>query len=67
MRRVLVVGMSGAGKTTAARRVGAKLGLPFHEMDALAIGPRWSQPPGLVDEVKRTVRYCGERAVRSKR
>jgi hypothetical protein len=39
MRRVLVVGMSGAGKTTAARRVGAKLGLPFHEMDALALGP----------------------------
>ena len=53
MRRVLVVGMSGAGKTTAARRVGAKLGLPFHEMDALALGPNWSQPPGLVDEVKR--------------
>ena len=53
MRRVLVVGMSGAGKTTAARRVGARLGLPFHEMDALALGPNWSQPPGLVDEVKR--------------
>ena len=53
MRRVLVVGMSGSGKTTAARRVGAKLGLPFHEMDALALGPNWSQPPGLVDEVKR--------------
>ena len=45
--------MSGAGKTTAARRVGAKLGLPFHEMDALALGPNWSQPPGLVDEVQR--------------
>lgn len=53
MQRVLVVGMSGSGKTTAARRVGAKLGLPFHEMDALALGPHWSQPPGLVDEVKR--------------
>jgi hypothetical protein len=53
MLRVLVVGMSGAGKTTAARRVGAKLGLPFREMDALALGPDWSQPPGLVDEVQR--------------
>lgn len=53
MRRVLVVGMSGAGKTTAARRVGARLGLPFHEMDALALGPGWSQPPDLVDQVRR--------------
>jgi adenylate kinase family enzyme len=53
MRRILVVGMSGAGKTTAARRVGARLGLTFHEMDALALGPNWSQPPGLVDEVTR--------------
>jgi hypothetical protein len=56
MRRVLVVGMSGAGKTTAARRarrVVAKLGLPIHEMDALALGPDLSQPPGLVDDVKR--------------
>lgn len=51
MRRVLVVGMSGAGKTTAACRMAGKLGLPFHEMDAL--GPDWSQAPGLVGEVKR--------------
>ena len=53
MRRVLVVGSSGAGKTTAARRVAGKLGLPFHEMDVLALGPGWSQAPDLVDEVKR--------------
>jgi adenylate kinase family enzyme len=53
MRRVLVVGSSGAGKTTAARRVADRLGLPFHEMDVLALGPGWSQSPDLVDQVKR--------------
>ena len=53
MRRVLVVGSSGAGKTTAARRVAGRLGLPFHEMDVLTLGPRWSQAPGLVEEVER--------------
>lgn len=51
MRRILVVAMSGAGKTTAAVRIAEVLDLPFHEMDALAIGPGWSTPPGLVDEV----------------
>jgi adenylate kinase family enzyme len=50
---VLVVGMSGTGKTTAARRVATVLGLPFYEMDALAIGPRWSLAPDLVDQVGR--------------
>jgi adenylate kinase family enzyme len=53
MRRVLVVGMSGAGKTTAARQVAGKLGLPFHEMDVLALGPDWSQAPDLIDQVKK--------------
>ena len=46
--------MSGSGKTTAARRVGAKLGLPFHEMDALALGPNWSQPRLIRRSVVRT-------------
>lgn len=55
MRRVLVVGMSGAGKTTAARRLAARLGIPFHEMDALAIGPDWSTPPDLVERVDQIV------------
>jgi len=51
MQRILVVAMSGAGKTTAARRLAGILGLPFHEMDALAIGPGWSTPPGFADRV----------------
>lgn len=48
--------MSGAGKTTAARRVGHALGLPFHEMDPLAIGPDWSTRPALVADVDAILR-----------
>jgi adenylate kinase family enzyme len=47
----LVVAMSGAGKTTAARRIADALDLPFREMDALAIGPSWSTPITLVPDV----------------
>ena len=43
--------MSGAGKTTAARRLSDALDVPFHEMDALAIGPGWSTPVTFVDDV----------------
>ena len=53
MRRVLVVGMSGAGKTTVARRLAGALGTPFHEMDALALGPGFSRRPELLDDVHR--------------
>jgi adenylate kinase family enzyme len=49
--RVLVVGMTGAGKTTAARRIADRIGAPFHEMDVLAIGPNWSTRPDLVAQV----------------
>jgi adenylate kinase family enzyme len=55
VRRVLVVAMSGAGKTTAARRLADLHGLPFHEMDVLAIGPGWSTREGFVSEVERIV------------
>ncbi|GIF22619.1 adenylate kinase [Paractinoplanes tereljensis] len=51
--------MSGAGKTTAAGRLADVLGLPFHEMDALAIGPGWATPPTFVADVERIVREPG--------
>ena len=52
MQRVLVVGITGAGKSSAARRLATTLGVPFHELDALALGPGWTTPPDFVDTVQ---------------
>ena len=44
MRRVAVIGSaSGSGKTTFGRALAAKLGVPFHEVDALHHGPNWTE------------------------
>ncbi|MGW7104826.1 AAA family ATPase, partial [Streptomyces xanthophaeus] len=57
MRRVLVVGISGAGKSTAARALERRLGLPFHELDALRFsGPGWAVDPDFVRETARHAR-----------
>lgn len=54
-RRILVVGTSGSGKTTMARRLAERLGLPHIELDELHWGPNWTEEP---DEVfrERTLR-----------
>jgi adenylate kinase family enzyme len=39
--RILVVGTSGTGKTTMAKRIAAELSLPHIELDALHWGPGW--------------------------
>jgi adenylate kinase family enzyme len=41
MQRVLIVGNSGGGKSTLARRLGAKLGLPVVHLDVLFWKPGW--------------------------
>lgn len=41
MRRVVVVGTAGSGKTTFAERLEAVSGLPGIELDALNWGPGW--------------------------
>jgi len=44
-RRILVWGPSGSGKTTLSRRIGAALGLPVVELDALFHKPDWQETP----------------------
>jgi adenylate kinase family enzyme len=44
MRRVAILGCSGAGKSTFARALGAKLGAPVVHLDALFWQPGWVEP-----------------------
>ncbi len=41
-RRIVVLGTTGSGKTTLARRLAAWLGVPHIELDALHWGPGWT-------------------------
>lgn len=45
MRRVVVAGSTSAGKSTFARALAARMGLPVIELDALRHGPNWSETP----------------------
>ncbi|GAA3272141.1 AAA family ATPase [Streptomyces lavendulae] len=62
MERVLVLGITGAGKSTLARALGRRLGLPFHELDALHFaGPRWQVSATFAQDTARIA--AGERWV----
>ncbi len=53
MRRVLLIGSGGAGKSTFARRLGARLGLPVIHLDRVYWRAGWVEPPK--DEWRRKV------------
>lgn len=44
-KRLVVVGTSGAGKTTVARQIASILGVPHIEFDAYRHGPNWTITP----------------------
>jgi len=58
MRRIAVTGTSGSGKSTVARILGARLGLPVVELDALFWGPAWTEPRS---EERRVGKECRSR------
>ncbi len=45
MQRISVIGTSGSGKTTVARRIAESLGFPHVELDALHWEPGWKEAP----------------------
>ncbi len=45
MRRILIIGSGGAGKSTVARRLGEKLALPVVHLDAHYWHPGWLATP----------------------
>jgi adenylate kinase family enzyme len=50
-RRILVAGVTGAGKTILARAIAATLELPYTEIDSLYHGPNWTPRETFVAEV----------------
>ena len=51
MQRILVGGSSGAGKTTMAKALSQRLGIPHIEVDGLFHGPGWVPRPEFVADV----------------
>ena len=54
MRRIVIIGVTGSGKTTLGRNISAKLGVPAIDLDELHWLPNWQtredQFPQLVEE-----------------
>lgn len=57
MRRILVIGSGGAGKSTLAKRLGAILGIPVIHLDSLYWRPGWVETDKTewADRVKRVI------------
>ncbi|HEY3324006.1 MAG TPA: DNA topology modulation protein [Planctomycetota bacterium] len=51
MRRVLILGCAGAGKSTLARQLGKALALPVFHLDAIFWKPGWVMTPADEEEI----------------
>lgn len=60
MRRITVIGTTGSGKTTVARRLAELLGISHIELDALHWEPEWQAAPADVLRARVTAAVAGE-------
>lgn len=58
-----MIGSSGSGKTTMARELARRLGLPHFELDALFHGPNWAQADRETFHARIRERIAGDRWV----
>jgi hypothetical protein len=63
MERINVAGTSCSGKSTLARRLAGRLGLPYVELDALFWGPAWTPVPSETFRERVALAAAGERWV----
>lgn len=61
MQRVMVIGSPGAGKSTLARALGARTGLPLIHLDAHYHLPGWIEPPEADWQAKLRELVAGDR------
>jgi adenylate kinase family enzyme len=59
--RVVVIGNSGGGKSTLARELSARRGLPHIEIDAILWQPGWTLTPREIYDAKHARAIAGER------
>ena len=50
IKRLLIIGPTGSGKTTLAKKISKESGIPYIELDLLRYGPNWSEVP--IDEFR---------------
>jgi hypothetical protein len=60
MRRIVVLGNAGSGKSTFARRLGARLALPVVHLDLLFWEPRWKEPDNDVFRSRLSAAIAGD-------
>ena len=63
MKRIVVIGSSGAGKSALARELSQVLGVPHVELDAIRHGPNWTETPDDIFREKIAVAIQGDRWV----
>ncbi|MBV6458605.1 MAG: hypothetical protein HONBIEJF_01737 [Fimbriimonadaceae bacterium] len=58
-RRILIYGVTGSGKTTLAKEISLRTGIPWHSVDDLTWDPGWIEVP-LEEQARRIEAICNQ-------